>query len=112
MNTNIHYIDQTAITLPNGYTVKRGDIVEYVSGCRCYLAVIEDWSKSGNTLTIRKVLPKFDADRNIKSVRARDGKRAAVTIRHDADRGDYRSSQSHDVTILFSAGNPIIKRSA
>jgi hypothetical protein len=115
MSTNIHYIDQSSITLPNGFTIKRGDIVEYFTGrfgCFRYFAVIEDWSKSGKTLTIRSVVPKWDADRNIKSVRARDGKRNTLTLRHEADRGDYRSSEFADAVILFSEGNPIIKLNA
>jgi hypothetical protein len=44
-----------SITLPNGETVSRGQLVEYCSGgVRFYNAVIVDWSSSGKTLTLHK----------------------------------------------------------
>ena len=112
MATNSHHIDQSTITLPTGHTVKRGTFIDiYCRASRGYRgAIIEGWSKSGRSLTIRRVQRRLrrchqqsasDLNGEIVTFSADYsdwGDRDVMTVRYDKSSGEYVSSKHHGVS--------------
>ena len=104
---------QSAITLPTGHTVKRGTFIDvYIESTNSYSgAIIEGWSNSGRSLTIRRVringrggtqqsasdlngeIVTFSADYS-----GWHERRDVMTVRYDESSGEYVSSRYHGVS--------------
>ena len=108
MGAKLPFIAQSTCTLPKGQTVKRGMFIDiYVSATNRYSgAIIEGWSKTGRTLTIRRVIPTSRGshtakDSNGKAVRVafkHDRSKSVIKLRLNAETGEYESNEFHGVS--------------
>tara|TARA_R100001082_G_scaffold85570_1_gene52162 strand:- start:1366 stop:1716 length:351 start_codon:yes stop_codon:yes gene_type:complete len=108
MGAKLLFIDGSTFTLPTGHTIKRGMYIDiYVEHINRYSgAIIEGWSKTGRTLTIRRVIPTLrgshtavDSNGNAVRVAFRYNRNnIAITLRLNADTGEYESNECHGIS--------------
>ena len=101
-NTEIDFVAINTKELPNGHTVRRGQVMEIISGVRIYHAVVMSWSKSGKTLTLQKASVGWDGAR-IDRINLHNGRHSVFDARHKPETGDYETNKFHGYTLEFEA---------
>ena len=102
-NTEIDFVAINTKELPNGHTVRRGQVMAYISGVRIYHAVVMSWSKSGNTLTLHKASVRWDEDGRIDRLNLHNGRHSVFDARYKPETGDYETNKFHGYTLGFVA---------
>ena len=104
MEKKIDFVGINTKRLPNGHTVRRGEVMEYTgpSG-RTYHAVVLGWSSSGKTLTMHKASVRWDETR-IPRIYLHNGKSREFDVRYKPETGNYGSNKAYGYTLEFPEG--------